>query len=167
MFDRILVPLDGTTESAIALPVACALAQAYHSQLVLFRIVDTTAKRYDAKNDLERIAGEYASSAFPVSSEVWIASDVAAQTAWAVAEGLGDLVVMASRRCGGAGSVADSVVARSRVPVLVVPIAESPADRIETRALALTTAVEGAAWVRGIHAPGALSAGPVRLVSDV
>ncbi len=138
MLDRILVPLDGTTESAIALPVACALAQAYHSQLVLFRIVDTTAKRYDAKNDLERLAGEYASSAFLVTSEVWIASDVAAQIAWAVAEGLGDLVVMASRRRGGAGSVADSVVARSRVPVLVVPIAEPAADRIETRALALT-----------------------------
>ena len=138
MFHRILVPLDGTPQATVALPVACALAQAYRSQIVLFRVVDTTAKRYDAQNELEQIAGDYASSSLPVTTEVWIASNVAAQISWAVAKGLGDLVVIASRRRGGTGSIADSVVARSPVPVLVVPIDESATDWIAPPALALT-----------------------------
>ncbi len=141
MFERILVPLDGTSQSAEAVPVACTLARAYNSQVVLFRVVDTTAKRYDASNELERIAGDYTSSTVPVTSVVWIASDVAAQIAWAVAEGLGNVVVMASRHRNGAGSIADAVIARSGVPVLVVPVPEQreQLEVRETRVLATTS----------------------------
>jgi nucleotide-binding universal stress UspA family protein len=138
MFDRILVPLDGTSRAALAIPVASTLAQAYHSQVVLFRVVDTTSKRYDAKKDLERIAGDYASSSVAVTSEVWIGSDIAAQIGWAVSKGLGDLIVMTSRRRGRAGSVADAVVAHSSVPVLVVP---APEPALTTRLPSATAAV--------------------------
>jgi nucleotide-binding universal stress UspA family protein len=150
MFERVLVPLDGTPQSVIALPVACTFARAYHSQVVLFRVVDTTAKRYDAKYDLERIAGEFASSTVSVTSEVWIGSDVAAQISWAAASLSADLVIMATHGHGGArrmamGSVAESLVAQSSVPVLVVPIIEAGADRVDANPTAIDTHAPAAA----------------------
>jgi nucleotide-binding universal stress UspA family protein len=38
-FQRILVPLDGTTESNVALPVAAALARATRASITLVRVV--------------------------------------------------------------------------------------------------------------------------------
>jgi nucleotide-binding universal stress UspA family protein len=127
MFDRILVPLDGTPPETIALTVACTLAQVYRSQIVLLRVVDTTAKRYDADNELERIAAEFASSSVSITRHVWISGDVATQIVHAAKHMCADLVIMAIRghrasRALRMGSVTEAVVAQSAVPVLVVPI---------------------------------------------
>ncbi len=125
MFDRILVPLDGSPQSAAALPLARTLAQACRSQITLMRVATSPAARDEAATYLARIVHELQTSDVAVASEVCSGIDVAPQILWAARDQQADLIVMATHGRSGVqravmGSVAESIVAETPTPVLLV-----------------------------------------------
>ncbi len=144
MFDQILVPLDGTPQSAAALPLARALAQACHGHVVLIRVAPAPRERDEATEYLVRIARELETSDVAVATEVCSGVDVASQLLWAVRDRRIDAVVMATHGRSGLqravmGSVAESVIRDSPVPVLLV----RPGGRRTTGLHTLLVAVDG------------------------
>ncbi len=144
MFDRILVPLDGSPQSAAALPLAVTLAQACHSQITLMRVAPSLAARDDAAEYLTRIAAELQQTDLPVTTEVCMGSDVAHQVLWSARDRDTDLIVMATRGQTGVqravmGSVAETIVAESPLPTLLV----RPGGHRMTSLRTLLVAVDG------------------------
>jgi nucleotide-binding universal stress UspA family protein len=130
MFSKILVPLNGTPESNIALPLARTIATATGASITLLRVVPPPAlpEHHEAMSAagerLERVAAELASGGFevnpvirqgdPTEEILHLARDIGA-----------DLLVMRTRRRGGferavLGSVTEQVLSRSRVPLLLL-----------------------------------------------
>jgi nucleotide-binding universal stress UspA family protein len=144
MFDRTLVPLDGSPQSTAALPLARKLAQASHSQITLIRVVTSAAARDEAASYLSRIASEFQTSDVAVATEVCSGIDVASQILWAARDRHADLIVMATHGRSGLqravmGSVAESIVAKSTIPLLLV----RPGGRRTTSLRKLLVAVDG------------------------
>jgi nucleotide-binding universal stress UspA family protein len=162
MFSTILVPLDGSPESNVSLPVALALAQSSGGSIWLLRVVtesvlpDDHAATHEAGQTLERIATELASSGVDVHPV--IREGDAAQEIVHLSRDVGaDLIVMRTRGRAGLeravfGSVAEEVLQKIRIPLvlvrpggrriahirkLLVPVDGSPGG-----AVALQTAVE-------------------------
>ncbi len=147
MFTRILVPIDGSAAMRDVLDKAVSLARTYQSALSAVYVLDpqpfvSVSSEFafgqsDSVNDA-RVAGEEAlllakevlsSSGQPVTTAV-----VEEGSAWrgilhaAVVVGA-DLIVMGSSRRKGLeklvlGSVAESVLQNTPIPVLVVPSTE-------------------------------------------
>jgi nucleotide-binding universal stress UspA family protein len=126
MFDRILVPLDGSPQSATALPLARKLAKACHSQIKLIRVAAAPEAREEATRFLASVASELKTGDdVDVESEVRSGVDVAPHILWAASEFQAHLIVMATHGRSGVqravmGSVAESIVAESPIPVLLV-----------------------------------------------
>jgi nucleotide-binding universal stress UspA family protein len=145
MLSTILVPLDGSPLAELALAHAERLAEATSARLVLARVLpvyiiqppqDDLASAEDARGYLERVATRLMARGRDVkTSTVWggpvdmILERVRATQA--------DLVLMATHGRSGPGrwlygSVADQVLRRSPVPVMLVPPRSTsawPADR--------------------------------------
>ena len=72
MFNTILVPLDGSPESNVALPLALSLAQSRGGSIWLLRVApesvlsDDHVATHEAGQSIERIARELASSGVDV-----------------------------------------------------------------------------------------------------
>ena len=133
MFTRLLLPLDGTPESSLALSPARTLAAALGAEIVLVRVVPTGEARLSVLNlpevdrahdDLEAVAAPLRSSA--VQTELVVSEGDPADTIVAEVQSHGaDLVVMSTHAPNGRarlapGSVAERVVAHSRVPVMLI-----------------------------------------------
>jgi len=133
MFTRLLLPLDGTPESSLALSPARTLAAALAAEIVLVRVVPTGEARLSVLNslevdrahdDLEAVAAPLRSSA--VQTELVVSQGDPADTIVAEVQSHGaDLVVMSTHAPNGRvrlapGSVAERVVAHSRVPVMLI-----------------------------------------------
>jgi nucleotide-binding universal stress UspA family protein len=145
MFERIVVPLDGSEFAERALPHAEELARLTGAPLHVVRLIDLSFTRYgpylygvspsaleQSLEDEERAAREYVGRVveelrdrgLQVSSEVRHGSperDLAASSR------PDDLIVMATHGRGGMtrwflGSVAEEVVRRSPVPVMLVRV---------------------------------------------
>lgn len=148
VYARILVPLDGSKLAERALPVAEELAKLMSAPLHLLRVIDpaqfdlavygsyksalaqSTSSPFptdegDAAHAyLERVQARKIEQGLATSSEVKYG--VAAQEIMAVAQP-GDLIVIGTHGRSGLarwflGSVAEAVVRRATVPVLVVPV---------------------------------------------
>jgi nucleotide-binding universal stress UspA family protein len=126
MFDRLIVPLDGTPQAAVALPLARTMAQRSGAGLVLVRLVPGYAldppRTGVALEYLDRVARELD---VPVRLVVARGDDVAAELVFKAKLHDADLIIMATHGRAGlrraiVGSVADRVLARSPVPVLVL-----------------------------------------------
>lgn len=148
MYARILVPLDGSTLAERALLAADELARLMSAPLHLLRVVDPTQVdlagygTYEsalaqgpssplltdegaaAHAYLERMTARESEQGLGTSSEVRYG--VAAREIVAVAQP-GDLIVIGTHGRGGLarwflGSVAEAVVRRAVLPVLVIPV---------------------------------------------
>jgi nucleotide-binding universal stress UspA family protein len=126
MFKRLLVPMDGTPQAAVALPLARTMAKRTGAGLVLVRLVPGYAldppRTGVALDYLERVARELD---VPVRLVVARGDDVAAELVFKAKLHDADLIVMATHGRAGlrraiAGSVADRVIGRNPVPVLVL-----------------------------------------------
>jgi nucleotide-binding universal stress UspA family protein len=125
MVSQLLVPLDGTPESEVALEPARALARSCGAEIVLLRVMPhsaTHAEESEAVGHLEWTAAELRGRDVAVETEVR-RGEPAEQIVAAACLGPG-LVVMATHGRAGIGrvlfgSVAEQVVARSTVPVLL------------------------------------------------
>jgi nucleotide-binding universal stress UspA family protein len=131
MFNKLLVPLDGTSQSAVALPPARALAQATGADIVLLRVIPDALRgpedsaRTAAEDNLASIVEELAKSNLRVHTIVRPGAAPAEVIGRAVVTEHADLIVMATHGRAGLqrtvlGSVAQEVLTKSRVPVVVV-----------------------------------------------
>src|SRR5262249_46035418 len=141
MFQKILVPLDGSRLAERALPYAERLAAAHHGGLLLVRVVPDPrsngidARRAynraiaDAESDLATAAGR---ATAPAGVEtVVVLGEPGPSLAREADERKGDVVVMSTHgrsRVGRGvhGRRADYLVRHASVPVLLVPGASAP-----------------------------------------
>ncbi len=70
LFEKLLVPLDGTAESAVALPIARAMARATGATVTLLRVLaadeeDRTTR--EAQRELDGIAAELTAGGLTVA----------------------------------------------------------------------------------------------------
>lgn len=137
MFNRILVPLDGTAESNAALPAARTVALATGASVFLLQILETPESRAasaEAADKLKRVAAELAGSAVQVESAVR-PGDAADEILQQVGEQAADLVIMRTRGQAGIqravmGSVAERLLSRSDVPIMMLRPGGRRMDRI-------------------------------------
>lgn len=139
MYDRILLPTDGSATAEAAMEHAVDLATRYGADVHVLHVVD--ARQYDTSIEsaveplrkrgreyVDRLAGA-ADADVSVTSAVEVGRPARRILAYAEEHDV-DLVVMGTRGRGGLpdrllGSVTDYVVTHASVPVHVVP----PADR--------------------------------------
>jgi nucleotide-binding universal stress UspA family protein len=127
LFEKLLVPLDGTAESAGALPMARAMARATGATFTLLRVVppdtDEHARR-QAQHDLDGIAAELSAGGLTATTVVRI-GDPALQIVEQARADATDLIAMRTHGRAGLtravlGSVAERVLELSPVPLLLV-----------------------------------------------
>ncbi len=141
MYNKVLVPLDGSSLAEAALPHARALAECTNAQVVLLRVaIDPGAEfafadpsiaeplveqmETEAKKYLSAVARELYRDGFKVST--MMREGPVAETILDVAAEIGaDVIVMCTHgRTGPArwlmGSIADRVVRGSKVPVMLI-----------------------------------------------
>jgi nucleotide-binding universal stress UspA family protein len=181
MYGTILVPLDGSSCSERALPVASALAQVMSAKVVLVRAVPEAAGRSqegaEAESPAVREAGAYlaefagrlSKQGIPVTTVVPVLPPCDAILAEAKGHAA-DLIVMCSHGRSGIGrwlygTVAEGVLMHSRLPVLLV----RPADvmmQFVPRGAALLVPLDGSAFAESIlpHATALAQALGGRLV---
>jgi nucleotide-binding universal stress UspA family protein len=124
MFSTILVPLDGTAESNIALPVARTFARATGATITLLRVYSSDELRDDVQSKLARVADELATSNLEVHAVVR-SGDAGAEILAQIEALHADVVVMRTHGRSGIGrmvlgSVTQRVLSKSRVPVVLV-----------------------------------------------
>jgi nucleotide-binding universal stress UspA family protein len=143
MFTRILVPLDGTADSATALPPARTMAEATGGELILLRVVSprgfapSSPVLEEARTYLAGIAAELAKGGTRVNVVVREGDDAAHEIVADAASGGAELIVMATHGRGGLarvafGSVADGVLANSPVPVMLLRPGGRRLDHLRT-----------------------------------
>lgn len=142
MFDKILVPLDGSALAERALPYAARIARATHGSILLLHVMSSTEtqhrleKSMNAAVRLEQLVEELRAAG--VDATTWTMPGHAADVIVDAADPpRTDLVVMSTHGRGGLGrwlfgSVAEDVLRRALVPVLLVPASADrawPTDR--------------------------------------
>jgi nucleotide-binding universal stress UspA family protein len=126
MFGKLLVPIDGSSESAVALAPATALAAALGAAVRLVRVApsgDDAAFRA-AVGDLAAVERELGAAGLAATSVVR-EGDPAAEIVAEAGAADADLVIMATHGRSGLarallGSVADGVLTHSPVPVVLL-----------------------------------------------
>jgi nucleotide-binding universal stress UspA family protein len=147
MYRTILVPLDGSLLAERALPWAQRLAAAAHGRLVMLRVVPETAppaggdppQAGETRDEAEAYVRGLAERSGETPVDPLVLEGDAAQTILGEVprRGVGLIVMTTLGRSGLGrwiyGSVADAVMRRASVPVLLVPAAsaikEWPTDR--------------------------------------
>ncbi len=130
MFQRILVPIDGTTGSERAIPYAIGLAQALEAEVVVCHIMTApvatkaAAEERNSAQYVSRIAERFRAAGVAVKTLVR-RGEPALEINTAAVDWNVDAIIMATRSRQRLqklmlGSVADVVVSGSRLPVLLV-----------------------------------------------
>ncbi len=128
MCSRILVPLDGSPQSNITLPLARTMAQATGGSIVLLRLLPESTRDQSHQHQTEKalagVAGELAVSGVSVDSIVRLGEPANEILEQARAQHA-DLIVMRSHGRVGVeravlGSVSEHVLAHSHVPVMTL-----------------------------------------------
>jgi nucleotide-binding universal stress UspA family protein len=130
MYNRILVPLDGSEVAEAALPRAEALARLAPSTLYLLRAAPPE-EELAAATYLETVAARLRARDLVVET-LPVPGEPAAMIVWEAVQRHADVIVMSThgrsgRGRGVLGSVADQVLHRTARPVLLVQADESPA----------------------------------------
>lgn len=120
MFDRILVPLDGSRFSEEMIPHAAGLAGVHGTPLALLRVYDQDAERDEASAYVERLAAAHGARGLAVLARGDVAEAVLSEAGSTPAT----LVALTSRGRSGLleavlGSVAQRIVRGTNGPVLV------------------------------------------------
>lgn len=148
MYERIMVPLDGSNAAEMVLPYAEEIATKFHSELALVSVAEPTASESDhlfrayLKMIQEKVRVELldwgASPETRVSVEVLFGKPADQLLAYAVDKNIG-LVVMASRGRSGEGpwllgNIAAKVLRATTKPVLLVR-REAPGEGLQRKGL--------------------------------
>lgn len=164
MYDRILVPVDGSSYSEEVLPYALGIAQATGARLTLFRVIEESDD--ETSKQLQILADELNAEAQTAPNRSTVAAAILEEAARVPAT----LVAMSSHGRGGLltamlGSVALDVVRTGHVPVLVYrPDGRSGSTREPVRITTVMLPLDGsglsewmqtqaAEWARALKAP--------------
>ncbi|GAC1461809.1 MAG: universal stress protein [Chloroflexota bacterium] len=166
MFQRLLVPLDGSHLAEAVLPLVERLAAAFHSSVVLLYVLERSAPREvhgdrhlteapEANEYLQRIAGRLRAQNITVEYHVHDApeGDVARSIALHADEEGVDLIVLCTHGSGRMrdllfGSIAQQVLNGGTTPVLLVrPTVEGGAPPFEPRTVLVPLDATAAAEV--------------------
>jgi nucleotide-binding universal stress UspA family protein len=136
MFSHILVPLDGSAESTVAVTQACALAALSDARVTLIRVYSGGTPTPETLEYLHTAALECGTASGEVEVAVLSGDPTDVILAQVVERGA-DLVVMRTRGRGGLaravlGSVAEGIVSRSPSPVLLLPPQAPAATELRT-----------------------------------
>jgi nucleotide-binding universal stress UspA family protein len=136
MYDRILVPTDGSPSAEAAMDNALVLAESFDAELRLLYVIDT--RRYDtsigsavdplereAERCLDRLVAATGETDAPITTDIELGRPARTILSSVDAHDV-DLVVMGTRGEGGLprrllGSVTEYVVTHADVPIHVVP----------------------------------------------
>lgn len=140
MFQRILLPVDGTAVSEKAVPYALDLARVGGSEVVVCRVITTPAGPHSATEELhaaqyvERVANRFRAAGLTVKTQV-SRGEAPTEIRKAALRWNADVIVMATRGRRRLeklmlGSVADAVVRDSRLPVLLVCAKQQARKRV-------------------------------------
>lgn len=138
MYERILVPTDGSTNAEAAMERAAALATTFDAEVHVLHVIDT--RRYDtsiesAVEPLRERGEEYIERLVEIAEDADVPFTTAIELGRPAHQILEyvtdhdlDLIVMGTRGRGGLprrllGSVTDYVVTHADVPIHVVPAA--------------------------------------------
>jgi nucleotide-binding universal stress UspA family protein len=155
MFNKLLVPLDGTSEAAAALPAATTVARSTGASITLVRVpasdgnpAEALMGDHIAEDELRATAEELAAGGLQVD---WVLGTppVARFIIDAAAARDADLIIMATHgRTGLArafgGSVSERIVADSSRLVLLLKADDKPLHQIKTLLIAVDGSVGGA-----------------------
>jgi nucleotide-binding universal stress UspA family protein len=125
MYERILVPLDGSERAAAVLPHVKELASSFGSRVLLLWVVKIdTGDSSPAHDYLDGIRAQLEAAGISARTTVAVGDAAKAILRAADEEGI-SLVCMSTHGLGGIrrlvlGSVADYVVRQANVPVLLV-----------------------------------------------
>jgi nucleotide-binding universal stress UspA family protein len=134
MFQRILVPLDGSPRSERAIPVAAHIARASGGTVILVRVVSTAADLWSSNTTQADLTGierylteiKATSNLGGIATEIIVLSGPAAFTILHAARASqADLIILCSHGYRGTtrmvlGSVAEKVAYHAVVPVLIL-----------------------------------------------
>ncbi|MCE7984488.1 MAG: universal stress protein [Caldilinea sp. CFX5] len=142
MYQKILLPLDGSALAEEALPYAIAQAQQFGAQLILLKVIPPLLEWRSPQREAAA-AAEVVTVLTPVAEKVRAAGVAVAIVSIEGGGGTGaapkivryaaqnaiDLIVMSTRGHGGfnrwvLGSTADGVVCKAPAPVLLVRVGE-------------------------------------------
>jgi nucleotide-binding universal stress UspA family protein len=147
MYERVLVPLDGTERAEAILPIVEQMAGPLDAEFILFRVVEPIspgeamasagvvtpdtflARELDAKRYLHEVERRLSKKGLRVRAQVVIGPPVEEILAAAKATGA-DLIAMATHARSAVGriffgSVAEAVLHASPVPVLMIRMTEA------------------------------------------
>ena len=124
MFDRFLIPLDGSELAEKAAAPAAELARQCSAQIVLVRVCNDQASLAESVDYLERVSQAAEEEGLSIRCDVYI-GEPAARIVQAAYDEKVDLIIMSSHgRTGEArtvfGSVAETVMRLAPCPVMVV-----------------------------------------------
>ena len=165
MYDRILVPVDGSKFSEEVIPYARGIAQSTGARMALLRVVDKDVKRVEAQRYVETLAKDFGAEVITITS----AGDVSADILKEANRVPSTLVAITSHGRGGVlsvmlGSVARNLVRSGHAPVFVYRPGGSPDGHLEPvrirtvllpldgSSLAESAQDEAAALARALHA---------------
>jgi nucleotide-binding universal stress UspA family protein len=165
MYNRIVVPVDGSTFSEEVIPYALGIAKTTGAELTLLRVVEKESKKAEVEQYVHALATRFGVEGRSVSSRGNVPSDVLDE----VARIPGTLVTITSHGRGDRlnalmGSVARDVVRAGHIPVLVYrPSGDANEHhdpvKITTVLLPLdgtklseTMQAEAAGWARALNA---------------
>jgi nucleotide-binding universal stress UspA family protein len=176
MFQRILVPLDGSSHAEHALPIAIRLARASQGSLILVRVVNTVTERWPASFALSNLtqtapdvdlgeARQYLANLVSTS----IARDIPVETEvrvgpitssiLSVAQSCHcDLIVLRSREGEGIarkvlGDIAANIAHRAEVPVLLLQREETIPNSESKQPLRLLVSLDGSTSAKAALLP--------------
>jgi nucleotide-binding universal stress UspA family protein len=165
MYNRIVVPVDGSTFSEEVIPYALGIAKTTGAELTLLRVVEKESKKAEAEQYVHALATRFGVEGRSVSSRGNVPSDVLDE----VARIPGTLVTITSHGRGDRlnalmGSVARDVVRAGHIPVLVYRPSGDADERhdpvqittvllpLDGTKLSETIQAEAADWARALNA---------------
>ena len=136
MFQKLIVPVDGSVASLAAVPVAARMAAAVAGRFEVVTVVDRLADVALARDALDRDLATLTAVADPIERHVLAGDTVAQVIASRVDETPGSMVVMSSHGHGRSaavlGSTCDAVLRELFGPVIVIgPNVDDSAARVD------------------------------------
>ena len=135
-FKKILVALDGSAEAEIILPLVKLIADTFHNEVLLISVPEGAESENYAETMQQYLDGIAARlDSEKTQTKALLGGSGPARTILAFAESeKADLIVMATHGRGGAerieklslGSVSTRVIAKTKCPILLVPVRQIP-----------------------------------------
>jgi nucleotide-binding universal stress UspA family protein len=136
MFTHLIVPLDGSPESNVAVTQACVIARITGASVTLLRVYSGNSPTPESIEFLNSVAQQHGDPEVPIDVAALV-GNTAEVILEQVTERRADLVVLRTRGRAGLGravlgSVAEELVSRCPTPVLLLAAQTRPATSVRT-----------------------------------